>query len=228
MFGGNVRRVLAGAAAAAVVVLSGAACSGQDADTKEAKKGAAVPYDELRALAFRDGEVPNVHDTPVQEPSPRMSEPTAPPVSNASCGTVLAAVNGAGAPTVVRQVFNWKDDLWGGSSTLASYDGDGARQAFARLRSSLTTCASYDGVTAEGPYTTELTATAAPRVGDEALAFRTATPTKDGLVLHREHVVVRTGGITATFTKVEAVGDARFPRQLIRRQVERLEEAQGR
>ncbi|MFJ4618298.1 hypothetical protein [Streptomyces sp. NPDC088812] len=216
------RRVLAGAATAAVVVLSGAACSGQDTGAGEAKKGAAVPYDELRALAFKDGEVPDVHDTPVQEPSPGMSEPAAPPVSNASCATVLAAVNAAGAPTVVRQVFNWKYDLWGGSSTLASYDGDGARQAFGRLRSSLGTCSSYSGVSYDGPYTTEVTPANAPRLGDEALAFRTTTPTKDGLVLHREHVVVRIGTLTATFTKVEAAGDARFPRELIRRQVERL------
>ncbi|MFF3497815.1 hypothetical protein [Streptomyces sp. NPDC003247] len=39
--------------------------------------------------------------------------------------------------------------------------------------------------------------------------------------MHREHVVVRTGGITATFTEVEAIGDARFPRELVRRQAQR-------
>ncbi|CAM5393732.1 hypothetical protein [Streptomyces aurantiogriseus] len=228
------RRLLVGTAAG-VVVLSGAGCSGQDAGQDAgkgfgARAGGALTYEALRSLAFKDGEVPNTHDTPVEEPAPKKSERTFPPVSDASCQSVLDVLEAKGASAVVRQVFNWKDDLWGGGSTLASYRGEGAEQAFDRLEEGLQTCRSYSGESYEGAYTTEVTGVGAPQVGqvgDEALTFRTVTPTKDGLVMHQDHVFVRTGKVTATFRKAEAGHEGTFPRDLVQRQVDRLAEAQG-
>ncbi|MEV6176306.1 hypothetical protein [Streptomyces sp. NPDC052015] len=243
---GNARRLLAVAAAVVAVALSGTGCSGQEStehpgvsaagdtakaasqDTTDAQ-GRTLTYEELRRLAFKQGEGPTTHAAPVQKPGVKKSERTYPPVSDASCQSVLDVLDARGASAVVRQVFNWKDDLWGGASTLASYRGTGAEQAFDRLEAGLRTCVAYSGVSYAGEYFTEVTGVSAEeagRVGDEALTFRTATPTKDGMVMHEDHVVVRTGHVTATFRKTEAGHEATFPRDLVEWQVERLTEAQ--
>ncbi|MFI6032906.1 hypothetical protein ACIBBD_01745 [Streptomyces sp. NPDC051315] len=230
--GGWIR--LAGAAAVGVgVVLSVTGCSGQETAQRpgagaKGTEGRALGREELRNLAFRNGEVPNSHGSPVQSPAPG-PERTFPPVSDASCQTVLDVLDAKGASAVVRQVFNWKDDLWGGASTLASYEDAGARQVFERLEKGLRTCRSYSGRSYAGAYTTEVTGVDGPRagrVGDEALTFRTVTPTKDGLVMHHDYVVVRTAGVIATFRKADEGREATFPRDLVERQVDRLADAQ--
>jgi hypothetical protein len=220
------------AAATVVMVLSGAGCSGQETAGKGsgAAAGGALTYEDLRSLAFKAGEVPNTHDVPVQAPAPNKPERTFPPVSDPSCQNVLDVLDAKGATAVVHQVFNWKDDLWGGASTLASYEDEGAKRAFARLQQGLKTCRIYSGTSYAGAYTTEVTgvdATQVGKVGDEALTFRTVTPTKDGLVMHQDYVFVRTGDVTAMFRKTEAGREGTFPRDLVERQVERLTEGQG-
>ncbi|MFF8968322.1 hypothetical protein [Streptomyces sp. NPDC014995] len=231
-------RRLVGAVAVAVavaVVLSASGCSGQETaagsggTAAKETEGRTLSHEELRRLAFRADEVPNSHGSPVQSPAPT-PERTFPPVSDASCQNVLDVLAADDASAVVRQVFNWQDDLWGGGSTLASYEGEGAERAFDRLREGLRTCRSYTGVSYAGTYTTEVTGVDAPQeeqVGDEALTFRTTTPTKDGMVMHQDHVFVRTGKATAAFRKTEADREATFPRELVQRQVDRLAEAQG-
>ncbi|WP_425245141.1 hypothetical protein [Streptomyces sp. NEAU-NA10] len=224
------RRLLFGAAAV-VMVMAGAGCSGQEAAKESgATAGGPLTHEDLRRLAFKEGEIPNTHAVPVQDSLPEQHEPTFPPVSDASCRQVLDVLDAKGAFAVVRQVFNWKDDLWGGASTLASYEGEGAEQAFDRLQEGLKTCRSYSGVSYAGAYTTEVTGVDAPqagRVGDEALTFRTVTPTKDGLAMHEDYVFVRAGKVTAAFRKTEAGHEATFPRDLVERQVDRVGEAQG-
>ncbi|MFH8803439.1 hypothetical protein ACH4F6_28185 [Streptomyces sp. NPDC017936] len=229
------RRLLLVGTAAGVVVLAGAGCSGQDAARDDGRGSAPtasgpLAYDDLERLAFENGEVPGTHDSPLVKPRPRQGERTFPPVSDAACQNVLDVLDAEGASAVVRQVFNWKGDLWGGASTLASYPGAGAEQAFDRLENGLRTCRYYSGESYDGPYTTDVTGVGAPEtghVGDEALTFRTTTLTEEGLDLHQDYVFVRTGALTALFRKTEAGREATFPRDLVERQVERLEEGRA-
>ncbi|WP_086769198.1 hypothetical protein [Streptomyces bobili] len=94
------------------------------------------------------------------------------------------------------------------------------------MRTALKTCKSYTGEGYVGEFTAEVTVQDAPRVGDDALSFRTASPMGDGRVMHREYVVVITGNAVAKFSKLEAGRAAEFPRTLIERQVDRLTAAQ--
>ncbi|MEU0113912.1 hypothetical protein ABZ137_09310 [Streptomyces bobili] len=79
------------------------------------------------------------------------------------------------------------------------------------MRTALKTCKSYTGEDYAGEFTAEVTVQDAPRVGDDALSFRTASPRSEGTVMHREYVVVITGSAVATFSKLEADRNARFP-----------------
>ena len=69
---------------------------------------------QLRALTFKDGEVPGVYKggMEVQDPQPEAERRSFPPVSDPDCQTMLDIRSGEGASTVVFQVFNWKGDIW--------------------------------------------------------------------------------------------------------------------
>ncbi|MGW0409962.1 hypothetical protein ACWDZX_01375 [Streptomyces collinus] len=80
--------------------------------------------------------------------------------------------DGEGASTIVLQVFNWKGDIWGGGSMLASYEDGKAQQVFAQLKQALGSCRSYEGTGWVGKFKSTLTMEQAPDVGDEAVRFR--------------------------------------------------------
>ncbi|MEV5493023.1 hypothetical protein AB0L47_34470 [Streptomyces bobili] len=228
-------------AAAVVVVLAVSGCSGAGEETGGGERpgatagsatgaesaGHVLTVAELRELAFADGEVPNAPISPVRDPvADREKARSFPPVSDPSCQELLDLLEARDSSASVAQIFNWEKDLWGGESLLASYAGDGARRTFTGLRTALKTCKSYTGEGYVGEFTSEVTVQDAPRVGDDALSFRTASPMGDGTVMHREYVVVITGNAVAKFSKLEADRTAQFPRTLIERQVDRLTAAQ--
>jgi hypothetical protein len=194
---------------------------------------------QLKALSLRNAEVPQVRpgEIPVQEHRPQAGRPSFPPVSDPACQEVIEVSGGEDAFAAVRQVFNWKDDIWGGSSILASYKGTKAQEAFARLRAGVETCTSYSGTGYVGKFRARLAVESPPRVGDEAVSYRTVVPLEDHLLgvevatgeeLLREEqtVVVRVGATIATFTMLDVGGSASFPTDLIDTQVERLKSAQ--
>ncbi|MEU2509011.1 hypothetical protein ABZ621_30465 [Streptomyces sp. NPDC007863] len=177
---------------------------------------------------FKDGEVPQAHEPMgVQEPAPRGSGRSFPPISVPACQPLRDARNGAGSIAHVFQIFNWKKNIMGGSSILTSYEEGEATRRFAELKQALTTCRAYEGEGYVGRFEVTVRTEAAPQVGDEAVAFREIIPMKPEWVDRNEQfVVVRTGNTIATFTELSTGKGLSFPTELIRRQVERLRDAQ--
>ncbi|AGS70873.1 hypothetical protein HGI09_29410 [Streptomyces collinus] len=187
---------------------------------------------QLRALTFKEGEVAGVYEkngVPVQDPLPKKDQRSFPPVSDPTCQTMLDIRDGEGASTVVLQVFNWKGDIWGGGSMLASYEDGKAQQVFAQLKQALGSCRSYEGTGWVGKFKSTLTMEQAPDVGDEAVRFRETNPPRPDADLgerNEQYTVVRTGNAIVTFHKLNIGGSASFPADLVNRQVERLQNAQ--
>ncbi|MEU4064110.1 hypothetical protein AB0F25_17035 [Streptomyces wedmorensis] len=220
---------------AAALVLSG--CSDAEADrpagasvTAAASRSPEPPLtkEQLKLLAFKDGEVPQAHSAPVQDPGPKSGQKRFPPVSDASCQRALDVLGSETASAFVFQIFNWKENIMGGDSTLASYEGTKAQDAFRQLQESLRTCKSFTGVGWTGKYKAKITVEQAPDVGDEALSFHLTMPLPDGGGLRDEHhVFVRTGNVTASFQELNVDRKAEFPLDLVKKQVDRLASAQG-
>ncbi|MGW3151064.1 hypothetical protein ACWDG1_41895 [Streptomyces sp. NPDC001177] len=219
---------------AGALVVSG--CSAAEGNRSSASQTTARPSrtsrppltaEQLKALALKANEVPRAHSVPIQDPVPKSEQRTFPPVSDASCQTALDVLDAKTASAVVTQIFNWKDDIWGGGSTLASYEGAKAQGAFRRLQDSLKTCRSYTGVGWTGRFSVRITVDKAPDVGDEALSFHQLSQLPDGGGLRDEHhVFVRVGNTTADFEKLNVRGKAKFPLALVEKQVDRLGSAQ--
>lgn len=219
---------------AGALVLSG--CSAAEGNRSSASATTARPSrtsrppltaEQLKALVLKANEVPRADSVPVQDPVPKSEQPTFPPVSDASCQTVLDVLDAKTASAVVSQVFNWKGDIWGGGSTLASYEDAKAQAAFRGLRDSLKTCRSYTGVGWTGKFSARITVDKVPDVGDEAVSFHQLSQLPDGGGLRDEHhVFVRVGNTTAGFEKLNVRGKAEFPLTLVEKQVDRLSSAQ--
>ncbi|MEU6375275.1 hypothetical protein [Streptomyces sp. NPDC046909] len=221
------------------ILMASACTTGSDApqDTARAQastsaKTAAVPLTraQLRALAFKDGEVAGAHEygNPVKDPVPEQERRSFPPVSDPACQTMLDIRGADNAATVVLQTFNWKGDIWGGTSTLAAYEDGKAHQAFAQLTKALGACHSYEGTGWVGPFTATLTMEDAPAVGDEAVRFHETIPMGPEQPGDRneQFTIVRAGNTIATFQKLNVGGTASFPTDLVTRQVQRLQQAQ--
>ncbi|MFC8239564.1 hypothetical protein [Streptomyces chartreusis] len=184
---------------------------------------------QLKDLAFKDGEVPQAHEpVEVEEPRTEGSERPFPPVSVPACQPLVDIRNGEGSFAHVFQIFNWKKNIMGGSSTLASYEEDEAEQRFAELKQALTTCRAYEGEGFVGRFEATVRTETPPQVGDEALAFREVMPGGPEQPGDRseQFIVVRTGNSIATFSELSVGANLSFPTELIRRQVERLQNAQ--
>ncbi|MET9834354.1 hypothetical protein ABZ078_34825 [Streptomyces sp. NPDC006385] len=184
---------------------------------------------QLKNLAFKDGEVPQAHEPiTVKEPQPQGSGRSFPPVSVPACQPLIDIRNGEGSSAHVFQIFNWKENIMGGSSTLASYEEDKAEQRFAEVKQALTTCRSYEGESYAGRFKATVRTETPPQVGEEALAFREIIPMGPDQPGDRneQFIVVRTGNTIATFSELGVGADLSFPTELISRQVERLRNAQ--
>jgi hypothetical protein len=183
---------------------------------------------QLKALAFKDSEVPQSYDAPV-EPASESEDSPFPPVSVASCQRVFDVLDAKTKFASTNQIFNWKDNVLAGGITLASYEGAKAQEAFHRLQDSLKTCKTFTGVAWAGKYHAKITVENAPDVGDEALNFHLISPARipGKNAVRDDHVVfVRVGNVTASFDDLAVGQKAEFPSDLITKQVDRLRGAQ--
>ncbi|WP_239015269.1 hypothetical protein [Streptomyces sp. CdTB01] len=223
----------------AVVLMASGCSAGRGATSDSAGpratasgKAVAAPMTraQLRALTFKDGEVPGVDKggLSLQDPQPEDERPSFPPVSDPHCQAMLDIREGERASAVVYQVFNWKGDIWGGDSTLAAYGDGKAAQAFSQLKQALDDCHSYEGTGYVGKFKATLTMEQAPHVGDEAVRFRETVPMhmKQPGIRNEQFTVVRVGNTIVTFQKLNVGGKATFPADLVTRQVARLQKAQ--
>ncbi|MGW5343578.1 hypothetical protein [Streptomyces sp. NPDC004050] len=106
--------------------------------------------------------------------------------------------------------------------TVASYDGKGAEDAFAALKTAGTACAG--GYAATGGDTGKITKVAAGApvtAGDAALAY-TVEADADGEKISTQLVVVRKGNTLATFSAVSLKGAAEQPKAVVDAQVKKL------
>ncbi|MEV6210403.1 hypothetical protein [Kitasatospora sp. NPDC051914] len=185
---------------------------------------------QLKGLAFKDGDVPQAREGAIEvhEAQPKGSGPSFPPISVPACQPLIDIRNGEGSFAHVFQIFNWKENLWGGASTLASYEDNEAKKHFAELKRALAACRSYEGEGWVGKFRATVATEAPPPVGDEALAFREIIPQGPEQPGDRneQFIVVRTGNAIVTFSMLDVGKSSSFPTELVSRQVERLRTAQ--
>ncbi|WP_369260687.1 hypothetical protein [Streptomyces sp. R35] len=194
--------------------------------TPSASAQAPLSAEELKSLAITSDEVPGNRGVSADERDPSAAEDnTFPPVSDASCQKMNDTLDAGTASAVVDQIFNWKDGIFPGTSTLASYDGTEAKDSFARLRTALKTCTDFTGVGYTGKYKAHVATEKIAGVGDESLAFRITTPS-EGRVRNQQHIFVRVGQVTVYCTMLDVDHSAHFPMNLLRKQVDRLARAQ--
>jgi hypothetical protein len=204
---------------------SGAAASPSASASASASPQEALSARELKSLAITGDEVPGNRGVSADERDPSTMDNTFPPVSDSSCQKMLDALGAGTASAVVDGVINWKDRIYAGGFGLASYDGTEAEDTFARVRTSLKTCADYTGVGYTGKVSAHVATEKIARVGDESIAFRTTTPVNDH-VRNEQLVLVRVGQVTALFSMLDVDHSGHFPMDLIRKQVNRLARAQ--
>ncbi|WP_141743733.1 hypothetical protein [Streptomyces agglomeratus] len=194
-----------------------------------APAGRPLTAEQLVAAALPGEESPDAYGHPVFERKSRVNDPRFQP-SDPACGPTLAAArawqNSSPAPAVAQQTFNWKGDIYGGMSILASYRGIGAKEAFAQVSEGLKTCRYYE--IAATRYKGTVTVAPAPRHGDEAVQFEVTAPTDLGPHVN-QFTVVRVGSVVVTFTKLSVGGHVvrAFPPALIDQQVSLLQQAQN-
>ncbi|MFF0723197.1 hypothetical protein [Streptomyces sp. NPDC004134] len=230
---------VAGALSVGLALLSG--CSApQDAEPEERKPRASkaaerVPEPltsaELKALTFKDGEVPQASEggMEVTEFAAEEGESEFPPVSDPYCQFVNEIRSGESASAGVSQLFNWKDDIFAGDSVIAAYPAGRAESEFDRLREALDRCESYEGESYGGDYRARIEEKSTAGFGDEAVTFLEMIPMdhpKDPRERVSQFTVVRVGDVIATFLRYDLGHTTPFPADLIKKQVERLAEAQ--
>ncbi|MFF4423033.1 hypothetical protein ACFY04_20015 [Streptomyces sp. NPDC001549] len=237
-----VRVALRASGPSALIAVAALAVVGCGADPREPASGPASPsapasmsrpltVEELVSATLPGKESPDAYAHPVIVREPRARDRKS-EVSDPACGRLLEAAHGRRPsrpdPAVVEQMFNWKDDINGAHSTLASYGNSGAVAAFAQISEGLSTCRYYESPGPTTIYKGTVTAGPAPRLGDEAVRFEITAPSEMGPHV-TQYTVVRTGSVIATFTKQSVGGhDVRaFPPALIAQQISLLQRAQS-
>ncbi|MFF3086027.1 hypothetical protein ACFVRB_13420 [Streptomyces nojiriensis] len=153
--------------------------------------------------------------------------------SDPACARMLEAAHARRpsrpSPVVAEQTFNWKNDINGGNSTLASYGNSGAVAVFAEVREGLSACRYFESPGPSTTYKGTVTVDPAPQLGDEAVQFEITAPSEMGPHV-TQYTVIRTGSVIATFTKLSVGGhDVRaFPPAMIAQQISLLQQAQSR
>ncbi|MCX5208797.1 hypothetical protein OG689_05735 [Kitasatospora sp. NBC_00240] len=117
--------------------------------------------------------------------------------------------DGGGSPTALTQIM------------LASFDGGGAQQVLADLRTALTTCTRYEGSI---PKPGTVAALPAPKLGEEALSY---SLTSDGKT--QELTVVRQGSVVAVFSPGAGSGGttAKVPQEVLAGQMAKVRTTVG-
>ncbi|MET9687920.1 hypothetical protein ABZY81_05510 [Streptomyces sp. NPDC006514] len=107
--------------------------------------------------------------------------------------------------------------------TLASYEGKGAEEAFAAVKTASEKCSGGYAATQDGESTkiTKVTPGAALTAGDAALPL-TVEAEADGEKLTTQLVFVRKGNTVATFSSLSLSGTAEQPKALVDAQVKKL------
>ncbi|MFD7965923.1 hypothetical protein ACFV5J_34560 [Streptomyces zaomyceticus] len=224
-------------AASVAVTASGCAADPQPAapasasPSAQARVARQLTAEELVEAALPVDAIPNLIGEPASVLRPRTEDTKTKYTSGPpACRQMLDAADGQQkpAPAAAFQPFNWKGDIYGGSSLLTSYKGPGAKEAFAKVRGGLKTCRYFELQGPAGLYKGTVTVLPAPRFGDEAVRFEITAPVKLGPSV-TEYTVVRTGNTVVRFSKLSIAGhDVRaFPPALITEQVTRLQKAQG-
>lgn len=149
-------------------------------------------------------------------------------LSNPVCRQFLTLMDGGPAPVVVTQPFSWKDDPWGGGTTIAAYRSPAdAQGAFDRLRDAGGACPSFSKAGDADARVVTVVHRPAPAEGDEAMAFTLAADIP-GAPMLGDHVVTRVGAVIVDFRKdsLDGQGEREFPTLLMSRQVSHLVRAQ--
>ncbi|MFJ6798663.1 hypothetical protein [Streptomyces sp. NPDC091268] len=109
------------------------------------------------------------------------------------------------------------------SVTLASYEGKGAEEAFATIKTAGTACAGgyTGGQGSDSLKIAKVAPGASVTAGDAALAY-TVTGDADGEKFTMELVVVRKGNTLATFSALSLTGTAEQPKPVVDAQVKKL------
>ncbi|MFE5732864.1 hypothetical protein ACFQ7A_18405 [Streptomyces sp. NPDC056528] len=180
------------------------------------------------AAALPDEVVSGSYANPVSVLGRGDDAPEVEPPSEPACVPFLDALGARSAPCAAGQTFNWKGDVYGGETVLASYEGTGAQEAFAAVREGLKTCRYYEQQGRAGLYRGTVALGAAPGVGDESARFEISAPSEEGPHV-TEYTVVRVGNTVATFSKLSVAGHTvrSFPDGLIAKQADRLRQAQN-
>ncbi|MFI8392412.1 hypothetical protein [Streptomyces sp. NPDC085540] len=188
--------------------------------------------EELVAAALPTEEGPDSDGHPVAVRKPRAKDRKS-EVSDPACAGMLEAAHAQRpsqpSPVVADQTFNWKNDINGGSSTLASYGNSGAVAVFAEVREGLSSCRYFESPGPSTTYEGTVTVGTAPQLGDEAVQFEITAPSEMGPHV-TQYTVVRTGSVIATFTKLSVGGRdvPAFPPAMIAQQISLLQQAQSR
>ncbi|MFD9463549.1 hypothetical protein [Streptomyces sp. NPDC060027] len=205
------------------------------ASTASIEPGPPLSAQALKAIALTGDDVAGTPYISLDVRSPDDPDSNFPPASDATCQTLLDAVDANDAATAVDQNINWLDSIWPGGATLASYAGTGAEKAFDRARTSLTTCHDFTGVGFTGKYAAHVEPEKIPHLGDESIAFRITVPVKQAPGLrsgrrvslrNEQHILVRVGGVTGYFTMLAMDRKDPFPLALVEREVARMTKAQ--
>ncbi|MFF5633608.1 hypothetical protein [Streptomyces sp. NPDC012825] len=183
--------------------------------------------EQLVAAALTAEAVSGSYANPVSVLERGDDDPEVEPPSEPACVPSLDALGARSAPGAAGQTFNWKGDVYGGETVLASYEGTGAQEAFAAVGEGLKTCRYYEQGRA-GLYKGAVTLGAAPGVGDESARFEISAPSEAGPHV-TEYTVVRVGNTVAAFSKLSVAGHTvrSFPDGLIAKQADRLRQAQN-
>ncbi|MFF7237218.1 hypothetical protein [Streptomyces collinus] len=183
---------------------------------------------ELRALTFHEGDLPGARrgSIPIEDRLAPGHVPSFKPASDPDCQTVQDIRYATTAPAVVKQAINWKDDIYPGEVTLASYGDGEAERLFEKLKRAAGSCHTYQGDGWTGAYTSTMKVQKAPEAGDEAVQLREYSTVDLG---RRDElfIVVRTGSVIATYTSLDIGRTPTFPTEPIIKQAERIGDAQG-
>ncbi|MFE1559114.1 hypothetical protein ACFW6V_29525 [Streptomyces sp. NPDC058734] len=219
------------AAVLAVLLVPGCGAAGNTPGTTDpASAGKHTPVApltvaQLKDAALTDADVPQVKAAMSAQEVKRQPGKF-PPVSEPACRTYLDIRTGERSYARVEQLYDWKDDVYPGNSTLASYEAGAAERNFAELKKALAACRTFEAENWAGKHAVSITVEAPPPFGDEAVTLREHVPLPEGPPADKQVTVVRAGNTIATFTRLDIGRSSSFPTELIERQVARLNNVQ--